>query len=54
MGGPADLVVTAPSVVRLTLPASVAAGRELVVTGRLHKAARGRGSVQLSLGATPS
>ena len=51
--GPADLVVTAPSVLTMTLPASVAAGRELIVTGRLHKAAKGRGSVQLSLGSTP-
>ena len=51
--GPADLVVSAPSVMRLTLPASVAAGRELIVTGRLHKSAGGRGSVQLSLGPKP-
>ncbi len=52
--GPADLVVAAPSVVTLSLPASVAAGRELIVNGRLHKSAKGRGSVQLSLGTTPS
>jgi len=51
--GPTDLVVTAPSVLTLTLPASVAAGRELIVTGRLHKSAQGRGSVQFSLGTKP-
>lgn len=50
---PADLVVTAPHVLTLTLPASVAAGRDLIVNGRLHKSAKGQGSVQLSLGTKP-
>ncbi|MBQ17181.1 MAG: hypothetical protein CMJ65_08650 [Planctomycetaceae bacterium] len=47
----ADLVVQAPRVLQFRLPAVVAAGRELVVTGRLHPAGKGRGSVQLEAGA---
>ena len=50
---PTDLVVTAPNVLTLTLPASVAAGRDLIVNGRLHKSAKGQGSVQLSLRTKP-
>ena len=51
--GPRDLLVEAPDVMTLTLPAAVAAGRELKVTGRLHAKSSGRGSVQLTLSEKP-
>ena len=46
--GQADLIVQAPSKLTLDLPASVAAGRELIVNGRLHAQGGQAGSVQLS------
>ena len=50
--GSSDVLMAAPGVIELKLPVSVAAGRELIVTGRLHGSAKGEGSVQLSLGGT--
>lgn len=46
---PRDLCVQAPAVIKLQLPASLAAGAELVATGKLHPAGGAEGSVQLQL-----
>lgn len=45
----ASLCVTAPTVLEIRLPAELAAGAELVATGRLAPSAGGEGSVQLQV-----
>lgn len=47
-----SLAVQAPRVVEVRLPADLAAGREFVVTGRLHPQRGGEGSVQLQVRGT--
>jgi len=46
---PQQLCVQAPSVIEVRLPAALAAGGELIVTGRLHASSGGNGSVQLQV-----
>jgi len=49
---PFNLCVQAPSVIEVRLPASLAAGAEIVATGRLHPGSSLEGSVQMQLLAT--
>jgi hypothetical protein len=50
---PADVCVTAPTVLEITLPGDWVAGAELVVTGTLKPGTGGEGSVQLQVSTTP-
>lgn len=50
---PTSLCVQAPSVIEVRLPASLADGAELVVTGRLDPASAGEGSVQMQVLTAP-
>ena len=51
--GASDLCVTAPSSLRIRLPADLFSGSELVTTGRLHPNRTRTGSVQLNLQDAP-
>lgn len=50
---PADVCVTAPTVLEIILPSDWVAGAEFVVTGTLKPGTGGEGSVQLQVSTTP-